>query len=132
VDPNPIIAIVGTGAIGGYCGARLVQHGRDVHFLLRSGFDAARQNGWTIKSHLGDFAIPAGRVRAYRNVSEMPKADLVIVTLKTTANDQFESLIRPLLKDQTAILTLQNGLGNEETLARLFPKEQILSGLCFV
>ncbi|HEX4796874.1 MAG TPA: 2-dehydropantoate 2-reductase [Humisphaera sp.] len=132
MDPNPIIAIIGTGAIGGYYGARLVQHGRDVHFLLRSDFDAVRSNGWSIKSHLGDFSIAAERVRAYRSVSEMPKADLVIVTLKTTANDQFEALIRPLLKEQTAILTLQNGLGNEEALANLFGKQRILGGNAFV
>jgi 2-dehydropantoate 2-reductase len=62
----------------------------------------------------------------------MPKADLVIVTLKTTANDQFESLIRPLLKDTTTILTLQNGLGNEERLAELFGAQRVLGGMCFV
>jgi len=132
VDPNPIIAIIGTGAIGGYYGARLVQHGRDVHFLLRSDFDAVQQNGWNIKSHQGDFSIPASRVNAYRSVTEMPKADLVMVTLKTTANDQFEPLIRPLLKPDTAILTLQNGLGNEDALGNLFGKDRILGGNAFV
>jgi len=62
----------------------------------------------------------------------MPKADLAIVTLKTTANDGFEPLIRPLLKEGTTILTLQNGLGNEERLAELFGAEKILGGMCFV
>src|SRR5205814_4911573 len=62
----------------------------------------------------------------------MPKADLVIVTLKTTANDQFEQLIRPLVKEGTIILTLQNGLGNEERLAELFGKQRIVGGMAFV
>lgn len=62
----------------------------------------------------------------------MPKVDLVIVTLKATANDQYERLITPLLKDHTAILTLQNGLGNEERLAELFGAQRVLGGLAFV
>jgi 2-dehydropantoate 2-reductase len=129
---NPVIAIVGTGALGAYYGARLAQHGQDVHFLLRSDYAAIKQNGWTIRSCDGDFTLPPQSVHAYDDPAKMPKADLVIVTLKTTANDQFEPLIRPLLKEGTTILTLQNGLGNEERLAELFGPERILGGMCFV
>jgi 2-dehydropantoate 2-reductase len=57
---------------------------------------------------------------------------LVLIGLKTTANDQFPKLLPPLTDSATAVLTLQNGLGNEEQLARLFPTEQIMGGLCFV
>src|SRR4051794_4268985 len=91
---RPVIAVVGTGAMGAYYGGRLAQHGHDVHFLLRGDFDAVRQRGWTIRSCDGDFTIPADQVRAYNDPSKMPRADLVLVTLKTTANDQFEPLIR--------------------------------------
>jgi 2-dehydropantoate 2-reductase len=56
----------------------------------------------------------------------------VIVTLKTTANDQFEALIGPLLHDSSLILTLQNGLGNEQRLAEAFGAEHVLGGLAFV
>jgi 2-dehydropantoate 2-reductase len=59
-------------------------------------------------------------------------SDLVLIGLKTTANDQFPPLLPPLVGPTTAILTLQNGLGNEEQLAQLFPAEQIMGGLCFV
>src|SRR5262249_40217131 len=45
---------------------------------------------------------------------------------------QFSQLLPPLVGPQTAVLTLQNGLGNEETLAELICPEQILGGLCFV
>jgi 2-dehydropantoate 2-reductase len=55
-----------------------------------------------------------------------------LVALKTTANDQFAKLLPALVSAGTVILTLQNGLGNEELLARLFPAEQIMGGLCFV
>src|SRR5678815_844403 len=105
---NPVIAIVGAGAVGGYYGARLAQHGHSVHFLLRGDFDAVRRNGWTVHSRDGDFRIPADSVNVYDDPRKMPRADLVIVTLKSTSNDQFEALIGPLLKEDTAILTLQN------------------------
>ncbi|MDB5299695.1 MAG: 2-dehydropantoate 2-reductase [Phycisphaerales bacterium] len=128
---KPVICIIGAGAVGGYYGARLAQHGNDVHFLLRSDFDAVRRNGWKVKSCDGDFTLAAGESHIYGDPRKMPKADLVIVTLKTTANDQFEPLIRPLVKEDTAILTLQNGLGSEERLAELFGKQHILGGMAF-
>lgn len=129
---HPLIAIVGTGAVGAYYGGRLAQHGHNVHFLLRGDYHAVRGNGWTIRSCDGDFTLPPDQVRAYDDPAKMPQADLVIVTLKTTANDQFQPLIAPLLKPDTLILTLQNGLGNEEQLAQLFGPERILGGMAFV
>jgi 2-dehydropantoate 2-reductase len=129
---NPAIAIVGAGAVGGYYGARLAEHGHSVHFLLRSDFDAVRRNGWTVRSRDGDFAIPADSVNAYDDPRKMPRADLVIVTLKSTSNDEFETLIRPLVKEDTTILTLQNGLGNEDRLAELFGAGRVLGGMAFV
>jgi 2-dehydropantoate 2-reductase len=129
---RPSIAIVGAGAVGGYYGGRLAQHGHDVHFLLRGDYEAVRRNGLTVESCDGDFRIPAGEVRVYDDPRRMPKVGLVVVTLKSTANDQFEPLIRPLLDDDTAILTLQNGLGNEDRLAALFGARRVLGGMAFV
>jgi 2-dehydropantoate 2-reductase len=125
------IAVVGAGAVGGYYGARLAQHGADVHFLLRSDFDAVAQNGWKVRSLDGDFNLAPGQIHVYRQAEEMPKVDLVVVALKTTSNDQFAELIGPLVGEKTFILTLQNGLGNEEMLAELFGAERILGGLAF-
>jgi 2-dehydropantoate 2-reductase len=131
--PNrPSIAIVGAGALGGYYGARLAQHGHEVHFLIRGDYDAVRKNGLVVRSCNGDFTLPPNRVKAYRSPADMPKVDLVVVTLKTTSNDQIESLVRPLLHETTTVLTLQNGLGNEDHLARLFGPARILGGIAFV
>ena len=132
IPQNPRIAIVGAGAVGSYYGGRLAQHGHDVHFLLRGDYDAVRTDGLTVQSCDGDFRIPADDIHVYADPRRMPKADLVIVTLKSTSNDQLESLVRPLLKDDTAILTLQNGLGNEDRLAALFGAERVLGGMAFV
>jgi 2-dehydropantoate 2-reductase len=128
---RPLIAIIGSGAVGSYYGARLAQGGQNVHFLMRGDYQAVKQNGLTIKSWAGDFSLPAAGLNLHQQVRDMPRADLIIVTLKTTHNDQFDPLIRPLLKDDTAVLTLQNGLGNEERLAELFGAHRILGGMAF-
>ena len=123
------IAVVGCGAVGSYYGARLGHAGQEVHFLLRSDFEAVRQNGVAIHSPAGDFTV---RPHCARKPDEIGICDMVLIGLKTTANDQFSKLLPPLVGPQTAVVTLQNGLGNTEQLARLFSPEQILSGLCFV
>jgi 2-dehydropantoate 2-reductase len=123
------IAVVGCGAVGSYYGAMLSRAGQDVHFLLRSDYDVVRRNGVNIRSPKGDFNA---RPRAARTSEEIGTCDLVIIALKTTANSEFPKLLPPLVGPNTAVLTLQNGLGNEEALARLFPPAQILGGLCFV
>jgi len=123
------IAIVGPGALGSFYGAKLARAGQEVHFLLRADYDAVKRHGVFIHSTEGDFNV---RPKCARTPQEIGPCDLVIVALKTTANDQFPKLLPPLVGPSTAVLTLQNGLGNEESLAKLFPVEQIMGGLCFV
>ena len=123
------IAIVGCGALGSYYGAKLCRAGQDVHFLLRSDYAAVCRNGVTVRGTGEDFNV---HPKCARLPAEIGESDLVIIGLKTTANDQFAKLLPPLVGKNTAVLTLQNGLGNEDRLAQLFPAEQILGGLCFV
>ncbi len=123
------IAVVGCGAVGSFYGARLAHAGHEVHFLLRSDYDAVRREGVLIRSSEGDFRL---QPRCARHPEEIGHADLVLIGLKTTANEAFPQLLPPLVGPATAVVTLQNGLGNEEALARLFPVEQILGALCFV
>src|SRR3954451_13814860 len=101
---HPLIAIVGAGAVGGYYGARLTQHGHDVHFLLRGDYDAVRRGGWTVRSCAGDFTLPPDRVRVYERPADMPRGDLVVVALKATTHAAYEPLVAPLLGPETAIL----------------------------
>lgn len=124
------IAIVGSGALGLYYGALLQRGGHDVHFLLRSDYDAIVAHGLTVHSVNGDFYLPV--VNGHRNSATIGTVDLVLVGLKTFANDQLADLVKPLLTTATHILTLQNGLGNEECLAGLFGAERILGGVAFL
>lgn len=129
---HPRIAVVAAGAIGAYYGGRLAYHGHSVHFLTRSDYDHVRRHGWTIYSCDGNFSLSPERLAVYANPAEIGPVDLVLVTLKTTANNRFPSLIQPLLHDRTAILTLQNGLGNEDALAALFGGDRVIGGLAFI
>lgn len=127
---SPRIAIVGSGAVGCYYGGRLAQHGHDVHFLLRSDYDAVKAEGLRVRSCDGDFHLP--QVSCHRSTAEIGVCDLVIVAMKTTANDVLPGLLPPLLGPDTMILTLQNGLGSDDFLAECFGSDRVLGGLCFV
>ncbi|MEM9266749.1 MAG: putative 2-dehydropantoate 2-reductase [Cyanobacteria bacterium P01_F01_bin.13] len=122
-------AIIGTGAIGGYYGARLQQSGCDVHFLLRSDYDHVKKHGLVVESVDGDILLP--QVNAYNNAAAMPPVDVVVIALKTTQNHHLARLIPPLQPD-AVVLTLQNGLSIEDEIAQLVPPEQIMGGLCFI
>lgn len=126
---EPRIAVVGCGALGSYYGARLARAGREVHFLLRSDYEVVRRDGVRVIDAEGGFVA---RPVAAREAVDIGPAALVVVGLKTTANAEFRRLLTPLVGEETAILTLQNGLGNEEQLADLFGAERVLGGLCFV
>lgn len=130
MNQHPRIAIVGSGAVGCYYGGRLAQHGNDVHFLLRSDYEHVKQHGLKIQSHLGDFDLP--QVNCHRSTAEIRPCDLVIIAIKVTANDALLELLPPLLKPDTMILTLQNGLGSDDFLAQHFGSERVMGGLCFV
>ncbi len=123
------IAVVGCGAVGSYYGARLARAGHNVHFLLRSDFDAVSRDGVEIRTPSGTF-----RVKPFpaKTPQEIGVCDVVLVALKTTANAQLDALVRPLLGDHSVALTLQNGLGNEDALARVANPSQVMGGLCFV
>ena len=123
------IGVVGVGALGGYYGARLCRAGAEVHLLLRADYDVVREHGLRVQSLDDDFTV---RPHAHSIPSSIGICDLILVGLKTTANTQYHELIDPLAGPNTAILCLQNGLGNCEQLADLFGKERVLAGLCFV
>lgn len=123
------IAIVGCGAVGSFYGAHLLRAGHAVHFLLRSDYEVVARDGVHILSLHGDFSA---RPQAANTPEEVGVADLVVIALKTTANHEFPRLLPPLVGPDTAVLTLQNGLGSEAQLAAVVGEEKVFGGLCFV
>ena len=124
------IAIVGSGAVGSYYGGMLAHAGEDVHFLLRSDLAAVQEKGLTI--HTKGETVHLEKVHAHGSTAEIGPCDLVIIALKATANDALKELLPPLIGEKTALLTLQNGLGNEEFLTASWGAERVMGALCFV
>jgi len=123
-------AILGTGALGGFYGARLRRAGVEVHFLLHSDLEHVRRHGLVVDSKDGDFVLPA--VHAHGDVADMPACDVVVVALKTTHNHLLPALLPRVLAPSGVVLMMQNGLGCEEDAARVVPGHEIVAGLCFL
>ncbi len=122
--------IIGSGAIGGYCGGKLAKAGKDVHFLFHSDYEFVKSNGLQIDSVDGDFHLP--KVNAYRNTKEMPKCDIVLVCLKSTNNGLLKEMLSPLLHKDTIVILIQNGIGLESDLQKVFPDLNLVGGLAFI
>lgn len=127
---NGRIAILGAGAIGLYYGAKLALAGRDVSFLARSDLTAIRERGITLKVEGREDVLKPAAV--FARAEDIGPVDLVILTLKATANAELAHLLPPLLGPATRVLTLQNGLGSEDTVARWVDRDRVLGGLCYI
>jgi 2-dehydropantoate 2-reductase len=123
-------AVIGTGALGGFYGAKLQHAGTDVHFLVNSDYDRIKTSGLKIRSTDGDFTLP--RVNAYNRASQMPACDVVLVCLKTTHNHLLTSILPAVVKPSSIVIVMQNGLGTEAEIAQILPQQEILGGLCFI
>ncbi len=125
------MAIVGSGAIGGYFGACMADAGMDVSFLMRSDLAHVRSRGMYIqREHAPSFSLRT--VQCFASTAEIGPCDLVIIAVKTTDNHLLPHLLPPLLHEGTVLLTLQNGLGNVEFLQQHFGVGRVLGGLVFM
>lgn len=122
--------VIGTGAIGGFYGGRLMKAGRNVHFLLRSDYEYVKTHGLQIDSCDGSFHLDG--VKAYDDTKQMPKADVVLVCLKSINNDKLQEMLPPILKADTVVVLIQNGIGLESDLQAVFPELHIVAGLAFI
>lgn len=121
--------IIGSGAIGGYYGSKLARAGQEVHFLFRSDYEYVKSHGLQVDSCDGSFHLD---VNAYDDTADMPACDVVLVCLKTVNNGKLQQLLPPLLTPGTLVVLIQNGIGVEEDVQRLFPDVQLAAGLAFI
>lgn len=132
MDPqHPRVGIVGAGAVGLYYGSRMALGGAEVRFLMRGDLASVRARGSiVIRDRKG--ATEVRPIAAFGTAREVGTVDVVVVSLKTTSAGELHPLVEPMLGPDTAILTLQNGLGADEFLAGLFGKDRIIGGLVFM
>ena len=122
--------IIGAGAIGGYYGAKLAHAGQELHFLFRSDYEYVKQHGLQVDSCNGSFHLD--NVNSYIDTEQMPPCDVVLVCLKSVNNGKLQSLLPPLLHADTLVVLIQNGIGVEEDVQKMFPDVQLAAGLAFI
>ena len=125
-------AMIGAGALGGFCGARLQKSGLKVHFLLNRDYHHVRQHGLVVESPDGDFKLPNVQAYSSDRLPEMPRCDVVVIALKTTQNDWLQWRLPNLLKPNGVVLVLQNGLGIEADIACIVGSDRVIGGICFI
>jgi 2-dehydropantoate 2-reductase len=121
------IVVMGSGGTGGYFGAKLARAGEDVTFVARGAHLAAlRAEGLRIKSAVeGDWTM---RAPAVERLDGLPPADLVLFCVKSFDTEEAAALIRPVVGAETGVLSIQNGVDNEEKLARVLGAGHVLGG----
>ncbi|HXG50453.1 MAG TPA: 2-dehydropantoate 2-reductase [candidate division Zixibacteria bacterium] len=125
------VAVVGAGAVGGYFGARLAAAGESVVFVARGAhLEAMRRDGLEVRSPGGDL-----RIRDSLCVADPAAAgpvDLVLFCVKSYDTDGCAETLGPLLGQQTAILSLQNGVDNADKIARRWGERRVLAGVVYL
>jgi 2-dehydropantoate 2-reductase len=125
------IAVMGSGGVGGYFGARLAEAGCDVGFVARGAHLAAiRAEGLRVESPLGDMHLKDPRVTD--DPATLGKADLVLFAVKLWDTEAAAERIRPLIGPETAVLSLQNGVQKDDILRRVLGPEAVIGGVCYI
>ncbi len=121
------IAIIGAGAMGSLFGGRLALAGEEVWLLdvWEEHVRTIREQGLTIVTAAKD--IPT-RPNATTKLEEIGQADLVVIFVKSTATKAAAQTAKRLLGPATAVMTLQNGYGNAETIAAVVGAERVIAG----
>jgi 2-dehydropantoate 2-reductase len=124
-------AILGSGAVGGYYGAKLARAGHDVTFVARGAhLEAIRERGLEIRSAaLGDFTV---RARAEQDTTRIGPVDVVVLAVKTYDNASALTAIAPLLGPDTSVLTLQNGVDSVNELASAIGEPFVMGGTTYI
>ena len=121
------IVVMGSGGTGGYFGAKLARAGEDVTFVARGAHLAAlRAEGLRIRSAVeGEWSV---RAPAVERLDGLPPADLVLFCVKSFDTEEAAALIRPVVGPDTGVLSIQNGVDNEEKLGRVLGAGHVLGG----
>jgi 2-dehydropantoate 2-reductase len=125
------IAIMGSGGVGGYFGARLAQGGADVHFVARGTHLAAmRERGLAIEG--GPQPVHLPKV----NVTDDPKTigpvDAVMFCVKLWDTESAARQLQPLMQPATAVISFQNGVQKDDMLRPIVGKEALVGGVAYV
>ncbi len=127
----PRIAVFGAGALGGYFGSRLARAGAaEVHLIARGDHLAALQeHGLSVRSVDGDYRVD---LEAAEDPGAIGPVDFVFFTVKSYDTLDAAASLAPLLADDTAVISFQNGIDNEDKLAGVIGTEHVMGGTAYV
>ena len=122
------VLVYGTGAVGGYFGARLAAGGHDVTLVAR-GANLAALRSQGLRVLMGAETLHVAPVRAVERPADAPPADLVLVCVKSYDTIAAAEALRPVVGPGATVLSLQNGIENEAVLAERLGLPPLLIGL---
>ena len=123
------IAIVGTGGVGGYFGARLAQAGNDVTFVARGAHGKAiAQKGLQLLSPQGNYFVEKASV--VDSPQKLSSPDLVLIGTKAWQVKDAAQQLREVISDDTVLIPLQNGVMAAKELTDELPEYHVMGGLC--
>jgi 2-dehydropantoate 2-reductase len=112
------VTVIGVGGVGGYFGARLAQGGSDVGFVARGvQLAALRKHGLRVEGDLGQIHLP--QIRVSENPEMLGPADVVLICVKLWDTESAARAVKPIVRPETAVISLQNGVGKEAWLSKI-------------
>jgi 2-dehydropantoate 2-reductase len=125
------IAVMGTGGVGGYFGAKLANGGNDVTFIARGKhLDAIRAQGLAIESGASPFHLAS--VRATDDPAQIAPVDVVMFCVKLWDVEQAAVQVEPLVSTGGVVIPFQNGLAAPEILERVLGPARVLGGVAYI
>ncbi|KPK35766.1 MAG: hypothetical protein AMJ66_00295 [Betaproteobacteria bacterium SG8_40] len=122
------IAVIGSGGVGGYFGARLAAAGNEVTFVARGAhLEAMQLNGLKVHSALGDLHLK--KVNCTNDTSTIGPVDIVMIAVKLWSTDEAVEAARPLIGPGTAVISFQNGIIAADAVLRVHGKEHTMGGV---
>lgn len=123
--------VVGSGGVGGYFGGKLAQSGQDVWFIARGKHLAAMQeHGLRVAASDGLFVIPPGKMTD--SIEAAGQADVILFCVKSYDTESAAAMLTPALTDHSVVLSLQNGVDNEEKIRKLIPRGTVYGGAAYI
>jgi 2-dehydropantoate 2-reductase len=124
------IGVIGVGGVGGYFGGLLARSGLDIHFVARGKhLLALQEEGLQVRSPLGDFHV---MIHATSEPHEIGPVDLLLLCVKSYDTLDAIRLTEPMVEQETAIVTLQNGIDNIDKLTAHYGHERVLGGTAYI
>ncbi len=123
------IAVVGAGGVGGFFGGKLAAAGVDTTFVVRGRtLEALRTRGLLVESIDGNFAVE------HVNATDRPNeaVDAVLMTVKAWQIPEAAARIKPIVREDTIVVPLENGIDGPEQLASVLDRRNVAGGLCAI